>query len=126
MIVMTDLDMRKFPRREYTVPVEVHDHVRGKRAIAQALDINPFGMFLQTRASMAVGEILTLHFASPEGGYELCISGQVVRTGGRGGGVGVEFFDVDDWIFEELCGYVYEQDEPRSLRANVLPSTALP
>jgi hypothetical protein len=92
--------------------------------MAPAVDINPSGMFIQTRASMDVGEIVTLHFTSPKGGCQLCVSGQVVRSEAHGGGVGVELFDLDDWIFQELCDYVYPQDEPRPLRANVLPATA--
>ncbi len=123
MIDIKDSDFRKFPRRSFTARVRIHDHIRGRTVSANATDINPMGMFIETKRSFQNGETVSLVFPSPEGDYELSVTGEVVRVRPRGdgkrSGVAVEFFGHEDWIFDELCSYVYGADGPKALTITV-------
>jgi hypothetical protein len=89
-----------------------------------AKDINPMGLLLETRRHFRVGETVSLSFPAPSGEYHLRVSGEVLRvhTGGlsrRIGEVAVEFFGLEDWIFEELCNYVYDQEKVPVLQVGI-------
>lgn len=113
MIIINEADHRKFPRRDFSVKVRIHDPVKGRDYDATALDINPMGMALESKRSMSEGEVISLRFPSPEGDYQLAVQGQVVRASGKH--LAIEFFDLEDWIFEELCAYVYDRNGNRPL-----------
>ena len=108
-------DNRKFPRKTFEAKVRIHDHIHGKWTKGVAIDINPMGLLIVPRRSFNVGESIDLSFPSTEGEHDLKVSGEVVRVdspgGDRKGGVAVEFFGMEDWMFEELCRYVYGEDQ---------------
>ncbi|MFT5434086.1 MAG: hypothetical protein ACI9OJ_004799 [Myxococcota bacterium] len=106
-------DHRKFPRRAFIGRVELIEYIHGRQSVAVATDINPMGMRLDTKRVPTMGEVLTLKFPSPKGDYDLTVSGEVMRI--EKGACGVEFFGLEDWIFEELCAYVYGVEYPGSL-----------
>lgn len=85
----------------------------GRSSSGAVVDINPMGMFIQTRRKLTMGEMLELRFPSPQGDYDLSVSAEVVRV--EPGGVALEFFDLEDWIFQELYGYVYQAPHERAL-----------
>lgn len=126
MIIIKHADHRKFPRRRFDALVRIEDHIRGRESIGSALDINPMGMLIETRKALCLGEIVTLSFQAPDGANIIRVSGEVIRIEGHGRGrqVGIEFFELEDWIFEELCGYVYDTDEPRPLVVQIQPRAA--
>ena len=80
------------------------------------------GLLLVPRRQFTVGEILDLSFPSMEGEYNLTVSGEVMRVedeADRKGAVAVEFFGMEDWIFDELCRYVYGKDQNAVLTVQV-------
>ena len=117
MIVIKEADHRKFPRRRYSARVHIRDHIQGRATTGSAVDINPMGIYLECRRRFSAGEVVSLRFPSPDGDYFLMVKGQVVRVDpsgpGRRGGVAIEFYDQDDWIFDELCSYVYDTGTQR-------------
>ncbi len=111
MIEIRDADHRKFPRRTFEARVRIHDHIRNRDVDTRAIDVNPMGMAVESRA-FTMGETVSVRFPSPGGAYNLHVNGQVVRIEERPGKkplVGIEFFDIEEWIFDELCAYVYEE-----------------
>ena len=80
------------------------------------------GMQIETRRAFSEGEIVSLRFPAPQGEYNLTVSGEVVRA--ARGSIGIEFFDLEDWIFDELCAYVYQTDDDRALVVSVGPTAA--
>jgi len=120
--VSTSSDNRKFPRKPFQAKVRIHDNIHGKWTSGEALDINPMGLLLVPRRQFTVGEILDLSFPSMEGEYNLTVSGEVMRVedeADRKGAVAVEFFGMEDWIFDELCRYVYGKDQNAVLTVQV-------
>ena len=119
-------DYRKFPRRKFTAKVRIHDHIHGKWIAGEAVDINPMGLLLVPRRTLNLGEIITVSFPSPEGDYDLSVNGEVVRVDdgktSRKPGAAVEFFGLDDWVFEELCRFVFEGKQDLQLTVTVSPS----
>ena len=120
--VSSSLDNRKFPRKPFHAKVRIHDNIHGKWTSGEALDINPMGLLLVPRRQFTIGETLDLSFPSTEGDYNLTVSGEVMRLdeeSDRKGAVAVEFFGMEDWIFDELCRYVYGQEKDAVLTVNV-------
>jgi len=75
-------------------------------------------MLVTVKKPMQVGEILALSFPVPDGKAIARVSGEVVRAVALPGGryrLGVEFFSVDSWLFDDLCAYVYEVPQKREL-----------
>jgi hypothetical protein len=108
VIEIRDADYRKFPRRPFRVRVEIDDLIRNRRLKATAVDLNPMGIAVESKA-FNMGETVSLRCPSPEGNYHLHINGQVVRIEERDGKrvVGIEFFDMEEWVFEELRTFAY-------------------
>jgi hypothetical protein len=109
MIVVSSQDLRRAPRRDFRVPVEIVDHHRGRRLVGRTVEVSPFGMFIETEQRFEGGQLVTVKFPSPNHEYDLCLTGEVVRNDddeGEGGGVAVEFFGVDAWVRSELAAYV--------------------
>lgn len=128
MIIIKEPDHRKFPRRPFAARVRIQDHIQGRASTGAIVDINPMGMLIETRRRFALGEVVALRFPSPEGGHDLRVSGEVVRLDAacdeHRGAVALEFFDLEDWIFQELCGYVYDAPEERALIVTLEYATA--
>ena len=105
-------DLRKFPRRRFDVRVTIHDHIRGRRTLGRAVDVKPMGLLLAARAGFGRGETIALRFPAPAGGYDLTAAGEIVRIEQHRGKTtyALEFFGVDDSVFEVLCRYVYAKD----------------
>jgi len=126
LIIIRDIDHRKFPRRSFDASVTVTDSLTGKDHVVSAIDINPMGVLIETRRPFTMGSVVDLSFMSPEGDYNLRLTGQVVRVleagPGRKASAGIEFFEMEDWILEELCAYVYAADEAQPLVLVVGPS----
>jgi len=120
-------DNRKFPRKPFEAKVRIHDHIHGKWTTGTAIDINPMGLLIIPRRSFNVGESIDLSFPSTEGDHDLKVSGEVVRvdiqTSDRKGGVAVEFFGMEDWMFEELCRYVYGEEKEAVLTVTLQGQT---
>ena len=111
-------DHRRFPRRQLSTRVTIRDAIRGRRLSGETVDINPLGMLVLVKRPMRVGEILALSFPVPDDKAIARVSGEVVRVVNVGGGkyrLGVEFFSVDTWLFDDLCEYVYEVPQKREL-----------
>ena len=118
MQVTTDTDHRKFPRRQFSTRVTIRDAIRGRKQTGVTVDVNPLGMLVTVKKPMQVGEILAMSFPVPDGSAIARVSGEVVRVVPMSGGryrLGVEFFSVENWLFDDLCAYVYEVPQKREL-----------
>ena len=118
MQVTTDIDHRKFPRRQFSTRVTIRDAIRGRKQTGVTVDVNPLGMLVTVKKPMQVGEILAMSFPVPDGSAIARVSGEVVRVVPMPGGryrLGVEFFSVENWLFDDLCAYVYEVPQKREL-----------
>lgn len=112
-------ERRKFVRRGFRRPVRVMEFIHGRESQCEAVDLNPMGMFLKTRKRYRLGETVTVRFPSPAGDYEMVLNGEVVRIVGNvesretGAecGVGIRFFGMAHWDFNELFEFVYGQEE---------------
>lgn len=113
-------ERRKFVRRLFRRPVRVMEFIHGRESQCEAVNLNPMGMFLKTRKRYRLGETVTVRFPSPAGDYEMVLNGEVVRVvgpveareTGAEGGVGIRFFGMAHWDFNELFEFVYGSQEP--------------
>jgi len=123
MLIIKDSDFRKFPRRSFDARVRIQDYIHGRTVNGRATDINPMGMFLETKRPFHEGETLSLTFPSPNSTNEFKVTGEVVRiqpgTGAQKPGVAIEFFGHEDWIFEEICAYVYDSEDANAITVEV-------
>jgi hypothetical protein len=112
-------ERRKFTRRLYRRPVRVTEYIHGRESECEAVNLNPMGMYLNTRKRYRMGETVTVRFPSPSGDYEMVLNGEVVRIvgpveareSGAEPGVAIRFFGMAHWDFNELFEFVYGSQE---------------
>lgn len=85
----------------------------GQRAAGESENLSRGGVFVRTQVAIAPGSVVELVIRLPGGG-DLCVISKVVhvldaktaRTLGRHPGIGFEFVDEDDGVYEALARYL--------------------
>lgn len=101
-------DQRAFLRAPAGVPVNVRAAERHFQAVVG--NISATGMFLATRESLGVGELLTLQFILPGLPHLFEVAGRIVwrrdATEGAEGGMGIQFEDLAEGDQSQIGTYV--------------------
>jgi Tfp pilus assembly protein PilZ len=95
-------EKRKYPRKDCLI--NVNFAIQGPRFSSYILDINPYGAFIETNQSLAIGQEMKLTFSSPENRKSLNITGTVIRKDMNG--VGVRFHNLDKHDLNTIRSFV--------------------
>ncbi|MBW2259532.1 MAG: PilZ domain-containing protein [Deltaproteobacteria bacterium] len=98
----TGIYKRKHPRKPYVSEVDFSDGDQAYKELIQ--DISPSGLFIETRAPLAVGQEITLLLSFPDQERPMKILGEVVRATDEG--IGVRFKHPSPIIEEVLANLV--------------------
>jgi Tfp pilus assembly protein PilZ len=91
-------EKRQFPRKPFFVSVDYADQENFYQDFIR--DINPNGVFIDTKKPFSVGKEVTLSFPIPHEQGQVQIKGVIVRVSDRG--IGVKFNLTDPCIKEML------------------------
>ncbi len=98
----TGLYKRKHPRKPYVSEVNFSTGDQAYKELVQ--DISPGGLFIETRAPLAVGQEITLLLSFPDHERPMKILGEVVRATDEG--IGVKFKHPSPIVEEVLTNIV--------------------
>jgi uncharacterized protein (TIGR02266 family) len=100
----TGLYKRKHPRKPYVSEVNFSTGDQAYKELVQ--DISPGGLFIETRAPLAVGQEITLLLSLPDHERPMKILGEVVRATDQG--IGVKFKH-RSLVVEEVLANIVDQ-----------------
>jgi uncharacterized protein (TIGR02266 family) len=93
---------RKHTRKEFTAEVDFSTEDQAYKELIK--DISPGGLFIETRAPLAVGQEITLLLSFPDQERPMKILGEVVRATEEG--IGVKFKHPSPVVEEVLANFV--------------------
>jgi uncharacterized protein (TIGR02266 family) len=103
-----DLDEREFPRQPCRLSVDYA--TQDNTGIEHILDISAGGVFIETNASMALGQELTLKFSLPDSPDTFEVSGKIIWSGPKG--IGVKFKDIKQREIIRIKTYLENKEKP--------------
>jgi uncharacterized protein (TIGR02266 family) len=93
---------RKHPRKDFVTEVDFSTEDQAYKELVK--DISPGGLFIETRAPLAVGQEITLLLTFPDQERPMKILGEVVRA--TDDGIGVRFKHASPVVEEVLSNFM--------------------
>ena len=97
-----DLDERESPRQPCRLTVDYAN--QDATGIEHILDISTGGVFIETHASMALGQELTLKFSLPDSAETFEVKGKIIWSDPKG--IGVKFIEIGQQEVDKIKSYL--------------------